>query len=191
MSEGGQGLTTEARAKRRLTIEHLRRTAEYVAYQTWKAHSVYSGMTTPDADDDSISKRAWENHVKDFKRVLREGPWMDLEAKVQKRRSAITFLKNTDEYKYVECMRGRSGNHDLPGTPDPEDTTTSKRAWEINVAQYRRALKHLTEPHYVSSPPHLHAQSMNWQSEPMYIRTGGADVPRSGCYRAFKLSLVF
>mmetsp|Transcript_121105 Transcript_121105/g.241237 ORF Transcript_121105/g.241237 Transcript_121105/m.241237 type:complete len:249 (-) Transcript_121105:169-915(-) len=67
----------------------------------------------------------------------------DWRRREEKRQAAVLAIKASLEYQELlsSRARGEPGVDVVPGTPDPIDHTTSKRAWEASVMQWRNALK--------------------------------------------------
>ena len=63
----------------------------------------------------------------------------DAERRLQHREEAIRAVKRALEYR--QAHRRRVAN--APRTPDPTDTTISKRKWELGVQQWRQRLREL------------------------------------------------
>lgn len=72
----------------------------------------------------------------------------DWERRLQKRRAAIAAIKKMPEY--TACAEGRLsgaiGDEEVPLTPEPDDSTVSKRQWEARVMQWRGILKRMALP---------------------------------------------
>jgi len=74
---------------------------------------------------------------------LPEASEEDWRRREDKRQAAVLTIKASLEYQELlsSRARGEPGVDVVPGTPDPIDHTTSKRAWEASVMQWRNALK--------------------------------------------------
>jgi len=69
------------------------------------------------------------------------------ERRLRKRHAAVVAIKAMPEYHQAATLRaaGAISAEELPLTPDPEDTTASKRQWESSVMQWRSQLRQLIE----------------------------------------------
>eukprot|EP00927_Polykrikos_kofoidii_P042530 TRINITY_DN3653_c0_g2_i1.p1 TRINITY_DN3653_c0_g2~~TRINITY_DN3653_c0_g2_i1.p1 ORF type:complete len:344 (+),score=40.03 TRINITY_DN3653_c0_g2_i1:80-1033(+) len=84
------------------------------------------------------------NRPRSEKRAAEASPSRkDLQRRVEKRLAALELVKATPEYK--EMVAGRQTNKRCkstdPRTPDPEDSTVSKRKWEADVALWRHGVR--------------------------------------------------
>jgi len=71
----------------------------------------------------------------------------DWERRLRKRQAAVVAIKAMPEYEKATALRevGAVSAEELPLTPDPEDTSASKRQWESSVMQWRSQLRQLVE----------------------------------------------
>mmetsp|Transcript_107588 Transcript_107588/g.286317 ORF Transcript_107588/g.286317 Transcript_107588/m.286317 type:complete len:282 (-) Transcript_107588:57-902(-) len=72
----------------------------------------------------------------------------DWARRLQKRRASIAAIKRMPEYAAVAEVRLSSATRqeEVPLTPEPDDSTVSKRQWEAAVMNWRALLKRLALP---------------------------------------------
>lgn len=65
----------------------------------------------------------------------------------ERRRSAVAAIKGKPEYEHMAGLRdtGALPSNEVPLTPDPDDSTVSKRQWEASVMQWRATLRELAK----------------------------------------------
>ena len=60
---------------------------------------------------------------------------------LEKRRAIVRTIKEWPEYAEVKRRRDLGEAAGVPGTPDPEDRSISKRKWEASRSAWIRAVK--------------------------------------------------
>ena len=80
----------------------------------------------------------------------------DWETRLGHRMRCYAFVRRSPDYIDMERLRsnGFINASQRPRSPDPEDRSVSKRAWEKQVMRWRRALKDVCEQHqsFLASP---------------------------------------
>ena len=76
--------------------------------------------------------------------------------RLEKRTSAVQRMKTLEIYSLVSMVRTREGDWDgAPRTPDPEDRSVSKRAWESKVCEWKTEMYAYCEAHGIRLPPYI------------------------------------
>jgi len=75
--------------------------------------------------------------------------WAD---RLQKRQNCITFIRTTEGYQRLQLARQTEEATSAPTTPDPNDSTMSKRMWESSVQHFREDIRRWCERHPGTAP---------------------------------------